>query len=294
MNPTRHFALMALGIGLAAAHTDNQAQAAPCAAGFLTGSAALLSDWSDDRPGLCRRLRPADIGQPGGATTQLLDDHSGATQRAAQGPAGVQGQPLPSRRRPAAPDQDGAERRHLRGREPRRPDPGPAPVRHPASSARARCSLPGSTCRSGSRSIRPAPIPTHVYVAESSRVVRYPLRARRSRSRSGDAEVVVPDLPQGAGDLPGQGHWTRDVVFSADGTTMYVSVGSYSNVQADGEDETERAAILEFGPDGSKRQGLSPGPAQPGLAQHLAGDRRALGHGQRARRARATISCPTT
>ena len=69
MNRTRHFALLALGIGLAAAHTDNQAQAAPCAAGFLTGSAALLSDWSDDRPGLCRLLRPADIGPTGRSTT---------------------------------------------------------------------------------------------------------------------------------------------------------------------------------------------------------------------------------
>ncbi len=69
MSLRRHFALMALGIGLAAAHADNEAQAAPCAAGFLTGSAALLSDWSDDRPGLCRLLRPADIGPTGRSTT---------------------------------------------------------------------------------------------------------------------------------------------------------------------------------------------------------------------------------
>ena len=41
----------------------------------------------------------------------------------------------------------------------------------------------------------------------------------------------MPNLPQGAGQLPGKGHWTRDIAFSRDGKRMYVSVGSYSNVQ---------------------------------------------------------------
>ena len=37
------------------------AEARPCAAGKLTGSAAVRSDWSDDKPGLCREIRTADL-----------------------------------------------------------------------------------------------------------------------------------------------------------------------------------------------------------------------------------------
>ena len=80
---------------------------------------------------------------------------------------------------------------------------------------------------------------------------------------SGGPEVIVPDLPQGAGQLPGKGHWTRDVAFSADGTAMYVSVGSYSNVQERGEDETDRAAILSFDPEGGKRRIFASGLRNP-------------------------------
>ena len=105
-------------------------------------------------------------------------------------------------------------------------------------------------------------LPTHIYVAESSRVVRYRYVAG-DLVASGPAEVIVPDLPQGAGELPGQGHWTRDVAFSADGSKMYVSVGSYSNVQEEGEDETDRAAILEFSPDGSNRRIFASGLRNP-------------------------------
>ncbi len=108
----------------------------------------------------------------------------------------------------------------------------------------------------------PGPSPTHIYVAESSRVVRYRYAAGDLGAR-GTAEVIVPHLPQGAGDLPGHGHWTRDIAFSADGKKMYVSVGSYSNVQEDGEDETDRAAILEFSPNGSNRQVFASGLRNP-------------------------------
>jgi glucose/arabinose dehydrogenase len=63
---------------------------------------------------------------------------------------------------------------------------------------------------------------------------------------TGTAEHVA-DLPHGAG------HWTRDVQFSADGKKMFVGVVSSSN--ADDPDtnseEKNRAAILEFNPDGS-------------------------------------------
>jgi glucose/arabinose dehydrogenase len=43
---------------------------------------------------------------------------------------------------------------------------------------------------------------------------------------SGAPQVVVSDLAVGGN------HWTRDIVFSPDGKTMYVAVGS-GNVAAD-------------------------------------------------------------
>jgi glucose/arabinose dehydrogenase len=52
------------------------------------------------------------------------------------------------------------------------------------------------------------------------------------------------------GLLRGGGHWTRCIVFSADGKTMYVSIGSRSNV-SDSAAEENRACIFELNPDGT-------------------------------------------
>jgi glucose/arabinose dehydrogenase len=68
----------------------------------------------------------------------------------------------------------------------------------------------------------PGPNPEWVYVGNTDSVVRFPYRSGDTRAR-GPAEMVVPNLPVG-------GHRTRDVVFSPDGKTMYVSVGSGSNI----------------------------------------------------------------
>ena len=65
--------------------------------------------------------------------------------------------------------------------------------------------------------------PRWLYLAETNRVIRYPYRTGDRRPR-GEMQVVVPHLPSGGG------HTTRDIVFSADGTQMFVSVGSASNV----------------------------------------------------------------
>ena len=56
--------------------------------------------------------------------------------------------------------------------------------------------------------------------------------------------------------VTGGGHWTRDIAFSKDGSKMYVSVGSYSNVDDTDNNrrEFERADILEFNPDGTGRR----------------------------------------
>ena len=69
----------------------------------------------------------------------------------------------------------------------------------------------------------PAADPQWVYVANTNSVVRFPYRSGDLKAR-GPAETIVPTLPHGGG------HWTRDVAFSPDGKTMFVSVGSASNV----------------------------------------------------------------
>lgn len=63
--------------------------------------------------------------------------------------------------------------------------------------------------------------PRFVYVAETSRIIRFPYAGELAPN--GAAEVVVPRLPAG-------GHWTRDIVFSQDGASLFIAVGSASNV----------------------------------------------------------------
>jgi glucose/arabinose dehydrogenase len=87
--------------------------------------------------------------------------------------------------------------------------------------------------------------PQWIYVGDTDSVMRFPYRNGDLKA-TGAAQHVV-DLPHG------RGHWTRDLVFSADGKTLFVSVGSASNV--DDPDTTaaerHRADILAVDPDGS-------------------------------------------
>ncbi len=93
----------------------------------------------------------------------------------------------------------------------------------------------------------PGPEPTHVYIANTDSVVRFPYKQGDTKAPAAP-ETIVPNLP-GFGRLRGGGHWTRDVVFSLDGQRMFVSVGSMSNVD-DNEREKRRADILAFTPEG--------------------------------------------
>ncbi len=94
----------------------------------------------------------------------------------------------------------------------------------------------------------PGPKPTHVYVANTDSVVRFPYQEGDTKTGV-EPTTIVADIP-GGGRLQGGGHWTRDVVFSKDGKRMFVSVGSKSNV-SDDDGEKRRADILAFNPDGS-------------------------------------------
>jgi len=102
--------------------------------------------------------------------------------------------------------------------------------------------------------------PQWLYVAETNRVTRYAFQVGDVKPR-GAAQIVVAQLPSGVG------HSTRDIAFSPDGTRLFVSVGSGSNVAetmskktaaeiktweaahglgAAWDVETDRAAVLEF------------------------------------------------
>ncbi len=94
----------------------------------------------------------------------------------------------------------------------------------------------------------PGPNPQWVYVGQTDAVLRFPYH---------NGEMTASAKPQHIADLPpGGGHWTRDVQFSPDGKTMFVGVGSRSNVDnpITHPGEKNRADILAFNPDGSGRR----------------------------------------
>ncbi len=93
------------------------------------------------------------------------------------------------------------------------------------------------------------PDPKYIYIGDTDQIVRF-------NYKNGDLKASSPmenlaELP-GGGRLRGGGHWTRDLIFSKDGTKLFASVGSHSNVD-DSDTHTEefhRADVLEFTPTG--------------------------------------------
>jgi glucose/arabinose dehydrogenase len=82
-----------------------------------------------------------------------------------------------------------------------------------------------------------------LYVANSDAIVRFPYTAGAQQITAPGTKVV--SLP--AGEI--NAHWTKNVIASADGSKLYVAVGSNSNVAENGMDkEVERAAIWEVDP----------------------------------------------
>ena len=112
----------------------------------------------------------------------------------------------------------------------------------------------------------PATDPKWLYVANTDSIVRFPYSTGDTKARSAPSDVY--DKVSGGGRLPGGGHWTRDIVFSRDGSKLFVSVGSRSNV-SDNEAEARRARIFELSPDGTNERVYAYGIRNPvGLAIH--------------------------
>jgi glucose/arabinose dehydrogenase len=106
------------------------------------------------------------------------------------------------------------------------------------------------------------PNPKWVYVGNTNSVVRFPYQNGDLKARGG---------PEHLADLAGKpaGHTTRDVQFSLDDKTMFVSVGSGSNVDDPdtNPDERQRARIFASDPDGSNMRVYASGIRNPvGLA----------------------------
>jgi glucose/arabinose dehydrogenase len=81
----------------------------------------------------------------------------------------------------------------------------------------------------------------NLYVADSDAVLRFPYA--EGATSIGAKGVKVVDLPAG----PINHHWTKNIIASRDGSKLYATVGSNSNVGENGLDkEVGRAAVWEI------------------------------------------------
>ncbi|HEY9098329.1 MAG TPA: sorbosone dehydrogenase family protein [Thiobacillus sp.] len=101
-----------------------------------------------------------------------------------------------------------------------------------------------------------------LYVANSDGLVRFPYRSGETRITAPGIHVI--DLPAG----PINHHWTKNVIANRDGSRLFVTVGSNSNVGENGmENEVNRAAILEVDPATGRSRIFASGLRNPnGLA----------------------------
>ncbi|MFL6585181.1 MAG: PQQ-dependent sugar dehydrogenase [Chthoniobacterales bacterium] len=221
----------------------------------LTGKAALLGDWTQDAPGVSRRITVEDLPPP--FSTDSVDNGPRVVARPADArlrvPPGFAIEQYASGfRNPrfllTAPNGDifvTESRVHaikvLRDTNGKgKPD-----VTETFASG-------GMNEPFGLAFYPPGPDPQWLYIANTDGVVRIPYQNGDLKARGAAEKLANADLSRG-GLLRGGGHWTRDIVFSPDGKKMYVSIGSYSNV-SDNANESDRARIFQFNPDGTDRK----------------------------------------
>ena len=100
------------------------------------------------------------------------------------------------------------------------------------------------------------------YVANTDALMRFPYQTGATQIT--DPGTKVADLPAG----PLNHHWTKNVIANRDGSKLYVTVGSNSNVGENGlANEVNRAAILEIDPNTGQSRVFASGLRNPnGLA----------------------------
>ena len=97
-----------------------------------------------------------------------------------------------------------------------------------------------------------------LYVANTDAVVKFPYQEGQTRISAPGTKVV--DLPGG----PLNHHWTKSLIASRDGSKLYATVGSNSNVAENGIDKEEgRAAIWEVDPKSGQKRLFASGLRNP-------------------------------
>jgi glucose/arabinose dehydrogenase len=97
------------------------------------------------------------------------------------------------------------------------------------------------------------------YVANTDSIVRFKYKAGQTKA-DGPPEKLI-ELTAGGYNQ----HWTRNILFSPDGTKMFISIGSATNVNV--EADPRRAAISVYDPDGKNHRIYASGLRNPiGLA----------------------------
>jgi glucose/arabinose dehydrogenase len=261
-------AVIGLGAGLAGRGLVSSGYAQGASATVLRGAAAFGS-WHDDAPGKRRHITadalPAPYASPSvGNTVRVVRPPAGAKLNV---PAGFEvkefaGGLAGPRLLRAAPNGDIFVAETGAGR---------IRVLRPGESGAT--ASQNEVFASGLRgpfgiAFYPADNPEWVYVGNTDSVVRFAYRDGDMKAR-GAPETIVAQLPTGGN------HSTRDVVFSKDGSRMFVSVGSASNdaenmgrldpaglrkweqdkpAGAAWGSESERADVLVFDPQGKSRR----------------------------------------
>ncbi|WP_345146334.1 sorbosone dehydrogenase family protein [Flavobacterium ginsengiterrae] len=96
------------------------------------------------------------------------------------------------------------------------------------------------------------------YIANTDGLYRYPYKNNPLKLETKGEKIL--ELPAGGYN----NHWTRNLLPSADGSKIYVSVGSGSNNAEHGVDkEIRRAGILEINPDGTGEKIYASGLRNP-------------------------------
>ena len=213
--------------------------------GVLMGQAA-FGDWRTDAPGVRRLITPADLPSPF-ATASVGNPPRRAPRTPAvvpKAPPGFAVDLFAAGLSDAPRGTHGAQRRPLRRGERRGPDPRVSPRGRQCAAAERR--LRRRPCRghSASPSIRQARTRIGSMSRLRAKCVRFAYR-RGDMKAEGPAETVVRDLPSGGA------HWTRDIAFSPDNTTMFVSVGSATNDDGTASEGTAQLA-------GVRRDGAGP------------------------------------
>ena len=99
----------------------------------------------------------------------------------------------------------------------------------------------------------------YFYVANTDATWRYPYTEGQEKLDTTAGEKVLSTPPRGYNN-----HWTRNLLASPDGSKVYVSVGSGSNVGENGMDkEVHRATIIEIDPDGANMREYATGLRNP-------------------------------